>query len=363
MKKIFVIISVFLTFLDSATADNETLRNRIKIGMLLVQSGQYAASGSDNQQGIAVAKAELDNADQLELIFADSKSEQTHAVSEFRKLLSIDKVAGIYVFRGQAGMAVNPLSKKSKLPLLGGVGNENFALGNEYAFQLWTRSDVEGAFLAEHTEQQGLKSVALISVQDDWMIAVSKGFREKKKELGGLIPLDEELLPSDTDFRSQLLKLRRIKADAIFLNVSYAQIGPFVKQLRELGINLPVFSNFWAGKNEAILAGGPAIEGVMFVEMLSNFPHLKNELKERFNSSPSAATISAYVATMLLGQAARGIRNSNSQELYEQLLAQREVRTRSGIFPIKDRFVQFPMVLRVVKNGAVEELTGQTKPH
>lgn len=253
-------------------------------------------------------------------------------------------------------MAVNPLSKSARLPLLGGVGNKDFALSNEYSFQLWIRSDEEGAFLASKLFDSGYKNVALFTVQDDWPVAVSNGFRERAKSLGITLVLDNEILPSDSDFRSHLLKLRDSEIDAIFINVGLGQIGPLAKQLRELGIKAPLYSNFWAGKKEVISAAGDAGNGLMFAEMATDLANLKSELNKRFKSTPSGATLSAYVATILFSQALTDIGDYkvSANALYESLLKQKDVKTRNGTFEIKERFVQFPMTIRTIRSGSAQ---------
>lgn len=217
----FIFASAILIQCSVSVAQN------IKIGMLLPLTGQYAAIGQDNKQGIDIAKLEIDPTLKIDFLFADSKADSTQAVSEFRKLSDVNGVIGMFAFRGPVGMAINPLSLNAKLALLGGVGNKNFVLNNEYAFQLWVRSDVEGEFLAAQLHKLGRKKIAVVTVQDDWPVAVSNGFKSKAEEQGISIVYDQEILPTDTDFRSQVAKINTLKPDSIFLNVGLNQIGVF----------------------------------------------------------------------------------------------------------------------------------------
>lgn len=328
----------------------------VKIGIMLPLSGPFAAIGADGQQGIEIAKSEIDPSVQIEFILGDSKADPNTAVAEFNKMVSVDKVNAVYAFRGPIGMALNPLSKSAHIPLLGGVGNKQFALSNDYAFQLWPRADVEGELLAEKFFKDGSKRPALITVQDDYPIAVSVGFREKLKGLGVALSSDTEILPSDTDFRIPISKLRSLNVDAVFVNLGINQIGPFVRQMHELGLRLPLFSNFWAGKKDVIEAGGEAMNGLVFVEMSTEYPHLKQELETRFKSNPSGATVSAYVGTIMIAQAVKKIEGSKSSDLYSALRGLSGIQTESGLFKVQDRFVQFPLTLRIVKNNVASDL-------
>lgn len=347
-----IVVTLIFLVCSSVFAD----RPSAKIGMLLPLSGQYASIGLDCQQAVEIAKLEIDPNLNLEFIYADSKAEAAQAVVEFKKLIDIDKIIAGFVFRGPPGMAINPLSKSAKMPILGGVSNKDFALSNDYAFQLWSRSDFEGEFLATALKSKGIKKIALVTVQDDYPVAVSLGFREKIKNLGLEIIIDEEVLPSEVDFRTQISKLRRASTDAIFLNVGLGQIAPMLVQLRQLGIESPLYSNFWAGKKEVITAAGKAAEGVIFAEMSTNLENLRKDLNSKFNTSPSGATLSTYVATIMLAQAISGLSEISAQALHSALSEIKEIKTRNGNFEVKDRFVQFPMSLRVIHSSVVEDL-------
>jgi branched-chain amino acid transport system substrate-binding protein len=356
MKRLITCFCCFLSLANTALA--ESANNQIahlKIGMLLPLSGQYAAIGTDSQQGAEIAKQEIGAAANIEFIFADSKADPNQAISEFRKLVNVDHVAGVFAFRGPVGMAISPLSKTAKVSLLGGVGNRDFAQQNEYAFQLWPRSDVEGQYLAERLHELGFKKIALVTAQDDWPVAVSAGVRERASKLGLSLVYDQELLPTDLDLRSQITKLRSAQPEVIFLNVSLGQIAPFLRQLKDLGITAPVFSNYWAGKKEVIAAGGDAIEGVRYVEMATNYAGLKKDLASRFGATPSGATLSTYVATIMLAQAAQGASEIDAATLYSRLSALGAVKTRNGTFQVRDRVVEFPMTLRTIRNGVVDD--------
>ena len=351
-------ILAFLLLSANSSYSNDKAESHaaIKLGALLPLSGQYAAVGVDCQHGIEIAQSEISSSAQFEFVTADSKADATTSVSEFRKLLNVDGVIGVFAFRGPVGMAVNPLSKSAQLPLLGGVGNKDFARNNEYAFQLWPRSDVEGEYLAHEWNKRGLKKVGVLTVQDDWPVAVSMGLRERGRALGFNFVFDQDVLPAETDFRSQVVHLRNAAPDVIFINVGLNQIAPLLKQVRELGVRAEIFSNFWLGKKDVLTAAGSTSEGVKFVEMTTSFPALTEAVKKRFNSTPSGATLSSYVATHMFAQALSSADSKTPHSLHARLTAITEIQTPSGVFSVKNRFVQFPLSVRIVRDGRVEAL-------
>ncbi len=337
-RSLSILAALFIVVIRPVFSEHRTE----SIGMLLPLSGAYASVGADNRAGIEAALAERVGASGLSLVFADSQAEPRHSVSEFRKLSDSDGVLAVYAMRGPVGMAVNPLSRRAKVPLVGGVGNKHFSTGNEFAFQAWPTSEREGEFLAEQLKQVGVKRISIVTVEDDWPIAVSDDLSSKAAQHGLSVVGEWRVLPTELDFRTIAGRLKGESADAIFLNVGIAQIGPFVKQVRDLGVTTQIYSNFWAAKAEVRAAGGDRLRGVRYVEMRTDSPALP--------ANASGATLSAYVATHLILQARSKVEGALTREsLFGALSAQREVRTEAGIFPVRDRKIQFPLVVREIK--------------
>jgi len=319
----------------------------VEVGMLIPLSGAYAPVGEDNRRGIEMALAESNSASMIKPVYGDSRADPLQSVNEFRKLTTSDKVAGVFAFRGPVGMAVCSLAEAAEIPLLGGVGNKDFTKCSKYTFQIWPTSSAEGAFLAEQIYQRGARTIAILTAEDDWPVAVTNGIREAAgSEVGIELTFDQLIQPSETDFRAMISRIRRVRPDAIVLNLGLAQIGPAVRQIRELQLDLPIYSNYFAGQSEVIeAAGNDIIEGVMFVEMQTEFP--------AFPEGLPGATLSAYIATKMLMQAADTLRRGQANSLYEALLLQDTVSSEGGAFSVQDRVVNFPMLIRVVRDGKV----------
>jgi ABC-type branched-subunit amino acid transport system substrate-binding protein len=195
---------------------------------------------------------------------------------------------------------------------------------------------------AEQLKQVGVKRISIVTVEDDWPVAVSDDLSSKAAQHGLSVVGEWRVLPTELDFRTIAGRLKGESADAIFLNVGIAQIGPFVKQVRDLGVTTQIYSNFWAAKAEVRAAGGDRLRGVRYVEMRTDSPALP--------ANASGATLSAYVATHLILQARSKVEGALTREsLFGALSAQREVRTEAGIFPVRDRKIQFPLFVREIK--------------
>lgn len=324
---------------------------RPRVGILLPMSGDFAAIGADGRSGVDLALREFGGPVPFDIVYGDTKGDPATAVAEFRKVTGTDGVSAVYVFRGPVGMAINPLSRQSRIPLLGGVGNKAFAEQNEYGFQLWPPSDVEGAFLADYVTKRGFHSISLVTAEDDWTVSISESFKQSYK---GTLRFDQSFSTKESDFRTVIAQVKRADADAVFVNLSIAQLSTFLRQLREQGISKPVFSNFWCGKRDVIQAAGAAAEGVMFSEMsLSDLPKFKESILAQGGGNASGATLSAYVGTKLLLQAAGSAHPRFAEEFYRALLAQREVVLADTTLGVENRVVKLPLAMRLIKDGKV----------
>ncbi len=338
---------------DTANADT-----KVKVGMILPLAGDFAAVGADGRRGIELAMHEHSGegkAATFTLLYGDSRGDPTTAVGEFRKLVDVDQVAAVYAFRGPVGMALSPIAKQAKLPILGGVGNKAFAARNSYAFQIWTTSDAEGSFLAAEMLKRGHRSVALATSEDDWTASVSETFREAYQGSGGKLLTDQSLSAKDGDFRTLVTQIAKAAPDAVFVNVTIAQIGPFLRQLREQGVKASIYSNFWCAKKDVLSVAGEAAEGLLFAEMsLAGMPKFREAIAAQGGGNPTGATLSGYVATKLLLQAADSLTTDRSAAaLYQALLAQNAVKLADMDLAIRERKVEFPMTMNAIRAGKV----------
>lgn len=355
MRLTVITFTLLLTVSCVSFAIAETPQEKLKIGALLTLSGNFASAGEDSRRGIEAGLAVSEAQSRLEFIFADSKNEPHHSISEFQKLVNVDNVLAVYTHRSSIGMALSPISLRSAVPLLGAVGHKDFASGNSFAIQVWPRSDDEGGFVAEEFIRRGEMRAALIYTEDEWTSSVSDGFRERFLALGGTLVFDEPVLPAETDFRTQLLKIKSAAPDAIYMNVLLPQIVPMAQQIRGLQISSEIFSNFYVAKEDVLEAAGAAtLEGVKYVEIDTNLPALKAQLQQSADTALPGLTVASYVATLLLAQTA--LDNSDirsAKDLQTALLQQSEVKTPDRVYPIENRYIKFPLVVKIISDGKV----------
>lgn len=356
--KILRITIVFFALGIFATSTNAQTE-RPKIGSLLPLSGDFSSLGDDNLKGADLAINQYEESKIFEKILGDTKAESKVAISEFRKMLSYDKIIGAYVMRSPMGMAINPISKEMKIPIFGGVGHSEFPKNNNYAWQFWSSSDEEGEFIADSIVKQGYRKVAILTAEDEWTLSVTEGLKNKllSKELAEKVEIvyDKTVIPNEFDFKTLVSNIKIKNADAVFVNLSISQLGVCFKQLRSMKFSNAIFSNFWVQKKEVLDSAGTAVESVIFAEMKTDYPKFTEAFMNNYKKRPTAAALSSYVSFSFILQVLKKSKEeiNTGEEFQVLLLKEKEITLPDHNFRIENRRVKFPLVLQTIKDSKV----------
>lgn len=357
MKKLLLVTFIGLNLVAGVRAEEP-----ITIGLLVSLSGPYADIGEDCRRGIETSRQMYAPDDRvgshtLRFIYEDSQADPKVGVNAFKKLADEDRALAVVTMRSPIGMAVNPLSRQVHVPVLGGVGHKDFVSTNEYAFQHWPSTQKEGAVLADEIIRTHPKGIGVITAEDEWTMALTAGFKDRFIEKNGTIELAETVPPGEMDLGSLLTRAKRDVPGALFLNLGLAQGAATLRRAREVGYPGTIYSNFWAGDSKAIEAAGPATEGLLFPETKLELPKFKATLSKSFSPKrPSAMTFSCYAATAMVIQALKNITAiPNRENLYQELLSIKNIELLDEPLPMKDRRAEIAVVMKRIKNNAVQE--------
>src|SRR5690606_22833734 len=105
-------------------------------------------------------------------------------------------------------------------------------------------ADLDGTELANYmVKQLGIKTAAVIHVDDQFGTSVAEYFQSAFKKAGGRI-VDVQSNPVGAlDLRTQLLKIKSTNPEALVILNNIPEEGYTVAQARELGITAKLFSN------------------------------------------------------------------------------------------------------------------------
>lgn len=340
----------------------------VKVGVLTELSGPYAAVGSDCISGFDIALTALradktSGSSRLELIYEDTKSDPTSAVSAFHRLSSDPEILAYFTTFTKIALPLNPLSKELQVVLLATSGHPALLKNNPYAFRFFPSAKAEGLALAAQAVTLGKKRAALLTLQEEWNEALAAEFKERFTEHAAVV-YEASVPPAENDFAGYIVPLRASRPDLLFVNLTFGQIGVAVKKIRNLGLEQQIFSNYRMQYKETYASAGPeALEGAVFFE--TNVEAHPRFLELLAKKAPNAAASVSFVCYTALASLIQVLNQhplvQRRDELYQALLGTADVALLDDKIKIAGREAQYQLVPRVIKQGLPRLLDPSSK--
>lgn len=268
-------------------------QDTIYLGYQLPLTGNTAQYGQDFKTAAEIALKDFAASGKLkvpvEIIFEDSRSDAKEGVTIARKFVDDKRiVAALGDFTSTVSMAAAQVYKRAGMAQLSQTASHpDFAKISEWQFRNITTQAQEGVFNADWMNEQGYKKIAVIAEQTDWGQSVVKDFADKVKANGGEVVFTEFFNRGLPDFRSIITKIERAKPDAIYTGFFYEDGAQFLKQMQQLGVDIPVYSTSAAYNQKLVELAGPAAEGLYLTATF--LPNSDDENVQKFVSEWKAA--------------------------------------------------------------------------
>jgi branched-chain amino acid transport system substrate-binding protein len=242
----------------------------IKIGALFSVSGPAAFLGEPERNTAQMVADEINKAGgikgrKLELVVIDTQGDPAKAVQGANKLIKDDKVVAI-IGPSTTGdsMAVIPVIEKAGIPLIScAAGSKITDPVKKWIFKTAQNDALAVAKIYEHLNKQKINKIAILTVSDGFgssgreqLVAHAKGF-------GIEIISNETYGPKDTDMTAQLTKIRTGGAQAIICWGTNPGPALVARNIKQLGIKVPLFMSHGVSSRKFIELAGDAAEGIM----------------------------------------------------------------------------------------------------
>lgn len=252
------------------TASGQVLANgSIKVGTFLAVTGPASFLGDPELKTLQMYIENINAAGgidgkQVELVHYDTKGKAKEAVNFAKRLIKKDKV-DVIVGGSTSGssLAVMPEIEKAGIPFISLAGSVKIVDPvQKWTFKMPHTDRMAAEKIFGDMKKRGITKVALISGSGGF----GKSGRAQTLALapahGITIVADESYGAKDTDMTAQLTKIRATDAEAI-LNFGFGS-GPAIvtKNLRQLGIELPLYQSHGVASKKYIGLAGDAAEGV-----------------------------------------------------------------------------------------------------
>ena len=274
MKRSTTYILCFLSLFTFAFSLFSTCQAKepYKIGAIFSVTGAASFLGEPEKNAIIMLQDQINKAGgvsghPLEVIFEDSKSDETQAVLSAKKLLERDNVLAIIgpSTTGES-MAVVPIMNGAKTPLIScatGAGITQPVSERKWIFKVAQYDFSVAEALYAYMKNHGISKVGVLTITTGFGDAGKKALYEMAPKYGITIVADERYGPKDSDMTTQLTKVKAAGAQAI-INWS---VGPgqviVTKNWYALKMGIPLFQSHGWGIKKNIELAGKAAEGVI----------------------------------------------------------------------------------------------------
>lgn len=318
----------------------------INIGCSLPLTGEGANYGRSVKEGVELALQEINQDKTLDLplniIFEDDKMDPKEGVNAINKLINSDKVPLIIgPFGSSVTLAVAPIANNNKVIIIGASATaDNIKDAGDYVFRITPPNSKQGKDVASFCiNKLELKKAAIIYQNNDYGITLKTAFETEFEKLGGEINSIEGVDLGIKDFKTQILKIKSKQVDVVFFPLHVAESGNFLKQSKELGLNVKFISCDGAMVEDLLKIAGDAAEGTYYTSLALGYGvndslinNFNVNFKMKYKKDPDVYAAYYYEVTKIAAYALKKAgHNNNADKLKEVLYSINGVNSYSGI--------------------------------
>jgi branched-chain amino acid transport system substrate-binding protein len=242
----------------------------IRLGAVVSATGPVSFLGDPEAKTLKVYVDRMNAAGgvkgrKIELVQYDDASDTTQARTFALRLLNQDRVTAL-VGGTSTGttMSVIPVAEDAEIPFISMAG----ALTIVDPVKKWVfKTPATDRIAAQRTFQQmkskGITKVGMLNGSDGYGQSGREQAKLMAKPAGIELVADETYAPSDTDMTGQLARIRGTGAQAVLNYGTGAGPSIIARNVKQLGLTIPLYLSPAIGSNAFIATTGPAAEGVL----------------------------------------------------------------------------------------------------
>ncbi len=257
-------------FFAAAAAGAQTVEV-VKIGFASPLTGAQAHYGKDNQNGAQMAIDEL-NARAIriggrpvvfELLVEDDQADPRIGTVVAQKLVDAGIKAMVGHFNSGVTIPASRIYAEAGIPQLSVSTNVMYTRQKlRTAFRMMADDDKQGTALGRYaTQTLDLKRFAVIDDRTAYGQGLADAFTKTIRAAKAQVIKREFTNDKAVDFRNILTSIRNAQPEAIFFGGYDAQAGPMARQMKELGMQIPLLGGETMNTAKFVELAGAAAEG------------------------------------------------------------------------------------------------------
>ncbi len=339
----------------------------IKIGFFAPLTGFAAADGASAKHGAMLAVEKINSnggilGKKIKLIVYDDAVSSQQAVAIARKLIQEDRVVGVVSGSySTPTRAAAPIYQRFRIPLVVAYATHPYITkAGDYIFRVGFLASVEGragGYVA--TKMLHAKRIAVLTMDNDFGKALSKGFINEAKKEGAKIVANLSFALGEKDMTPFLTKIKALNPDLIYCTGYYSEGALTVKQAKALGIKAQLLGQEGFDSPMFLKIAGKAANGTIITTDLnrdSKRPIVKwfiSTYRKQFKMEPDMVGASSFDAVYVLAEAIKEAGSTNPAKIRDALAHIKDFNGVTGKIKgfTKRGEVIKPVILQKVVNG------------
>lgn len=318
------VFAAVLLVLCAVTATYSAAEDTIKVGAILSVTGPASFLGAPEAKTLEMLAEEVNanggiGGKKVELVIKDSMGKPENAVSFAKQLIEEDKVLAV-IGPSTSGetMAIKNIMEEAQTILLSCAAAEVIVDPvAKYVFKTPQKDSFAAKKIFMEMKKMGITKIGVAAGNTGFGKAGKEQLEKIAPEYGIEIVISEVYDKSATDLTAVVTKLKAADVQAV-VNWSIVPAQAIIaKNMRQIGMTVPLFQSHGFGNIKYVEAAGPAAEGIIFPagrllvadvlpEGNSQKPVLmkyKNDYESRYKEDASTFGGHAYDAFMILAGA------------------------------------------------------------
>jgi branched-chain amino acid transport system substrate-binding protein len=316
MKRIYLAIGLISGALGLAGMAGAGSAEGLKLGALMPMTGGLQAYGESSFNGVRLAIEEMNaaggvNGGKVSVSVGDTQTSSQGGVDAAKKLVDLENVSAI-VGALSSGVTIPVAISVAKVSGVTQISSASTSPeiskldDGDFLFRTVPTDAIQGVALAQVAREKGLRSVAIVYVNNDYGKGLAEAFA---KNFSGTVTQSIAFEEKQASYRGEIARAAKGKAAALLL-IAYPEAGiPILKQSLEGGYFAKFVLTDGMKAPEVIKTiGAKYLNGTFATAPQSKGRAnaiFKSLYEKRFGHLPPKPFIdSAYDATFLLGLAA-----------------------------------------------------------
>lgn len=352
---------VLLIAVSFMAVSGEAQTEPLRVGVSLPLSGPLAEYGTAVRNGIELAVRDSPRISELaQFVYDDNRYDPKQAITSITKLVDINRVDLLFMWGTEPGIAVAPIVEKRRVPTLIVAQDATISAGKEFVLRYINPSRDFAALTVKHLRSLGVRRIGVVQADIsfcDIMVEDIRRLLTPQEELSVIATLQL----GDSDVRSMVTRARRAQSDILGLYLSPAQIVAFYREAIVQRLSIPTFGSTSFESELVLKAALQGMEGAFFVHGKVD-QRFQERYQEVFGGTAEISyAAQAYEFARLVGDLGG---KSPAVRHLRLLEAIRNSGVRDGVvgqYRYKesaegDRYFEFPLVVKAIRNGRLVEL-------